>query len=55
MPTGVAAHVNIETMLFGIISVVARLQSRGQVPFADARRRVAGGLQLFGQSDFFKR
>ena len=41
-------------MFLGIIGFVAFLQRRSEMPLADARGRVAGGFELFGQGDLLE-
>jgi len=41
-------------VLLGVIGFVAFLQRRREVPLADARGRVAGGFELFGQGDLLE-
>ena len=54
LSAGVAADVEVEAVLLGIVSLVALLECRSEVPLADARGRVAGGFELFGQGDLLE-
>ena len=54
LSAGVAADVEVEAVLLGVVSLVALLEGRSEVPLADARGRVAGGFELFGQGDLLE-